>query len=86
MQHPCWGNFSKTVVAPVLSCVLSLLLLSGLSFHLIDWSVPAGHTQNIDTFVAQAMETLSVRPESIEEIGEANVKHSELLAKKPEVL
>lgn len=51
-----------------------------------DWSVPAGHMQNIDTFVAQAMETLSVRPENIEEIGEANVKYGELLAKKPEVL
>ena len=48
-------------------------------------SVPAGHTQNIEAFVAQAMETLSVRPESIEEIGEANVKHGQLQAKKPEV-
>ncbi|XP_041920571.1 cytoplasmic dynein 2 heavy chain 1 [Alosa sapidissima] len=45
-----------------------------------------GHTQNIEMFVAQAMETLSVRPENIEEIGEANVKHGELQAKKPEIL
>ncbi|XP_062407923.1 dynein cytoplasmic 2 heavy chain 1 [Sardina pilchardus] len=45
-----------------------------------------GHTQNIETFVAQAMETLSERPENIEEIGEANIKHGELQAKKPEIL
>ncbi|KAL2095874.1 hypothetical protein ACEWY4_008022 [Coilia grayii] len=45
-----------------------------------------GHTQNIDTFVTWAMEALSVRPESIEEIADANVKHGELQAKKPEIL
>ncbi|XP_028817493.1 cytoplasmic dynein 2 heavy chain 1 isoform X3 [Denticeps clupeoides] len=45
-----------------------------------------GHTQDIDTFVSQAMEMLSTRPESIDEIGEANVKHSELQSKKPVIL
>uniref|UniRef100_A0AAR2JK60 Cytoplasmic dynein 2 heavy chain 1 n=1 Tax=Pygocentrus nattereri TaxID=42514 RepID=A0AAR2JK60_PYGNA len=44
------------------------------------------HTQAIDSFVTSAMETLSTRPESIDEIGEANGKHSQLQAKKPEVV
>lgn len=39
----------------------------------------------IDSFVSGAMETLSLRPESIDEIGEANTKHSQLQTQKPEV-
>uniref|UniRef100_A0A8B9L0C8 Cytoplasmic dynein 2 heavy chain 1 n=1 Tax=Astyanax mexicanus TaxID=7994 RepID=A0A8B9L0C8_ASTMX len=45
-----------------------------------------GHIQAIDSFVTGAMETLSTRPESIDEIGDANAKHSQLQAKKPEVV
>ncbi|XP_072546992.1 cytoplasmic dynein 2 heavy chain 1 isoform X2 [Salminus brasiliensis] len=45
-----------------------------------------GHIQSIDVFVTGAMETLSTRPESIDEIGDANAKHSQLQAKKPEVV
>uniref|UniRef100_A0A8C9S5I7 Cytoplasmic dynein 2 heavy chain 1 n=1 Tax=Scleropages formosus TaxID=113540 RepID=A0A8C9S5I7_SCLFO len=45
-----------------------------------------GHTQDIDTFVTQAIETLSTRPESIDEIGEANIQHGKLLTRKPEIL
>lgn len=39
----------------------------------------------IDAFLKEAMETLSKRPQSVEEIGEANGKHSEFLKKKKEV-
>ncbi|XP_030632529.1 cytoplasmic dynein 2 heavy chain 1 [Chanos chanos] len=44
------------------------------------------HTQAIDVFVTEAMEILSTRPDSIEQIGEANAKHSQLHAQKPEIL
>ncbi|XP_053095782.1 cytoplasmic dynein 2 heavy chain 1 isoform X3 [Pangasianodon hypophthalmus] len=45
-----------------------------------------GHIQAVDSFVNSGMAALSTRPESIEEIGEANSKHSQLQAQKPEVL
>lgn len=47
--------------------------------------VCAGHIQVIDSFISGAMETLSLRPESIDEIGEANAKHGQLQTQKPEV-
>lgn len=40
---------------------------------------------SIDGFLKDAMETLSKRPQSVEEIGEANGKHAEFLKKKREV-
>lgn len=40
---------------------------------------------SITNFLTAAKESLSVKPQSVEEIGEVNQKHSELLAKKPEV-
>ncbi|XP_043547742.1 cytoplasmic dynein 2 heavy chain 1 isoform X2 [Chiloscyllium plagiosum] len=40
----------------------------------------------IDSFVSDAMEILSTRPETVEEIGEANSKHTEIASKKPHVL
>jgi dynein heavy chain 2 len=40
---------------------------------------------SIDVFLKEAMETLSKRPQTVEEIGEANGKHSEFLKKKKEV-
>ena len=40
---------------------------------------------DIDSFVTNAMETLSNRPQTVEEIGEANAKHSEFSKKKSEV-
>ena len=40
---------------------------------------------NISSFLTSAKESLSVKPQSVEEIGEVNQKHAELLAKKPEV-
>ncbi|XP_028975291.2 cytoplasmic dynein 2 heavy chain 1 isoform X3 [Esox lucius] len=45
-----------------------------------------GHTQDIDSFVTEAMETLMSRPESIDEIGAANARHSQIQARKPEIL
>ncbi|KAM3875467.1 cytoplasmic dynein 2 heavy chain 1 [Diretmus argenteus] len=44
------------------------------------------HTQTIESFVSESMETLSTRPESIEEIGAANARHSQIQARKPEIL
>ncbi|XP_076467409.1 LOW QUALITY PROTEIN: cytoplasmic dynein 2 heavy chain 1-like [Babylonia areolata] len=40
---------------------------------------------SIDTFVSSATDTLSQRPQTVEEIGEANAKHSEFAKKKQEV-
>ena len=40
---------------------------------------------NISNFLTNAKESLSIKPQSVEEIGEVNQKHAELLAKKPEV-
>jgi len=40
----------------------------------------------IETFVTEALETLSQRPQTVEEIGEANVKHMEFTKRKKEVL
>ncbi|XP_073719558.1 cytoplasmic dynein 2 heavy chain 1 [Misgurnus anguillicaudatus] len=45
-----------------------------------------GHIQVIDSFLSGAMEILSSRPESIDEIGEANAKHGHLQSQKPEIL
>lgn len=45
----------------------------------------AFEVNSIDVFLKEAMETLSKRPQSVEEIGEANGKHSEFLKKKKEV-
>ncbi|XP_065136472.1 cytoplasmic dynein 2 heavy chain 1 [Paramisgurnus dabryanus] len=45
-----------------------------------------GHIQVIDSFLSGAMEILSSRPESIDEIGEANAKHGHLQTQKPEIL
>ncbi|XP_078258653.1 cytoplasmic dynein 2 heavy chain 1 isoform X2 [Rhinoraja longicauda] len=40
----------------------------------------------IESFVSDAMELLSQRPETVEEIGDANAKHMEITSKKPQVL
>ena len=39
----------------------------------------------IDTFVSEAIDTLSTRPQTVEEIGEASGKHAEFSKKKKEV-
>lgn len=43
------------------------------------------HIQTIDNFVTEGMESLSTRPQTVEEIGLANAKHEELSKKIPEV-
>ena len=40
---------------------------------------------SISNFLTNAKESLSIKPQSVEEIGEVNQNHAELLAKKPEV-
>lgn len=45
----------------------------------------AGHTQAIDSFVTESMDTLSNRPETMEEIGAANAKCSQIMSRKSEV-
>jgi len=40
----------------------------------------------IETFVTSALETLSQRPQTVEEIGEANGRHMEFAKKKKEVM
>jgi len=40
----------------------------------------------IESFVTEALETLAQRPQTVEEIGEANVKHMEYTKRKKEVL
>ncbi|XP_066286377.1 cytoplasmic dynein 2 heavy chain 1-like isoform X1 [Branchiostoma lanceolatum] len=43
------------------------------------------HLNEIDTFLTDALESLSTRPQSVEEIGLANAKHAELAEKKPQI-
>ena len=44
------------------------------------------HVNEIDSFLNKAMESLSSRPTTVAEIGEARKNHSELTAEKPKVL
>ncbi|XP_041357041.1 cytoplasmic dynein 2 heavy chain 1-like isoform X2 [Gigantopelta aegis] len=46
----------------------------------------AADVNTIDTFLNTAMETLSKRPQTVEEIGEANAKHVEFSKQKKEIL
>ena len=41
--------------------------------------------QAIDGFLSEARDSLSVRPQTVEEIGQTNLRHAELTKKKPEV-
>ena len=41
--------------------------------------------QIIDSFLVEARDALSIRPQTVEEIGEVNAKHSELSRRKPEI-
>ncbi len=45
----------------------------------------SGEVNTIDTFLNEAIDTLSNRPQTVEEISEANAKHSEFAKKKREV-
>ena len=39
----------------------------------------------IDSFLVEARDALSVRPQTVEEIGEVNAKHAELSKRKPDI-
>uniref|UniRef100_A0A3Q1F2C8 Dynein heavy chain tail domain-containing protein n=1 Tax=Acanthochromis polyacanthus TaxID=80966 RepID=A0A3Q1F2C8_9TELE len=69
----------KAVIDDLIQRLFDMLLLS------LRKSIQ-GHTQAIDSFVSESMEALSTRPESMEEIGAANGKHSQIFARKPEIL
>lgn len=45
----------------------------------------SAHLHEIDTFVTEAMDVLTVMPQSVEEIGDANLQYSRLQQQKPEV-
>ena len=44
-----------------------------------------GVLQIIDSFLVEARDALSIRPQTVEEIGEVNAKHAELSRRKPEI-
>ncbi|XP_008299945.1 cytoplasmic dynein 2 heavy chain 1 [Stegastes partitus] len=69
----------KAVIDDLIQRLFDMLLLS------LRKSIQ-GHTQAIDSFIAESMEALSTRPESMEEIGAANGKYSQIFACKPEIL
>ncbi|KAA8593993.1 hypothetical protein FQN60_004827, partial [Etheostoma spectabile] len=69
----------KAVIDDLIQRLFDMLLLS------LRKSIQV-HTQAIDSFVSESMEALSNRPESMEEIGAASGKHSQILARKPEIL
>ncbi|XP_061575223.1 dynein cytoplasmic 2 heavy chain 1 isoform X3 [Cololabis saira] len=69
----------KAVIDDLIQRLFDMLLLS------LRKSIQ-GHTQAIECFVTESMEALSTRPESMEEIGAANSKYNQILARKPEIL
>ncbi|XP_036005544.1 cytoplasmic dynein 2 heavy chain 1 isoform X1 [Fundulus heteroclitus] len=69
----------KTSIDDLIQRLFDLLLLS------LKKSIQ-GHTQAIENFASESMEALSTRPESMEEIGAANGKYSQIVAQKPEIL
>ncbi|XP_019521077.1 PREDICTED: cytoplasmic dynein 2 heavy chain 1 [Hipposideros armiger] len=69
----------KTVIDDLIQKLFDMLVLS------LKKSIQA-HLHEIDTFVTEAMEVLSVMPQSVEEIGDANLQYSKLQERKPEIL
>ncbi|KAG8452968.1 hypothetical protein GDO86_004684 [Hymenochirus boettgeri] len=72
-------NPVKTVIDDLIQRLFDSLLIS------LKKSIQA-HLHEIDVFVTEGMESLSSRPQTVEEIGEANMKHTHLKLKKPEIL
>ncbi|KAM4699205.1 cytoplasmic dynein 2 heavy chain 1 [Discoglossus pictus] len=72
-------NPVKAVIDDLIQKLFDSLLIS------LKKSVQA-NLHEIDTFVTEGMEMLSSRPQSVEEIGDANMKHERLKLRKPEVL
>ncbi|KAM4743047.1 cytoplasmic dynein 2 heavy chain 1 isoform 3-T4 [Anableps anableps] len=69
----------KATIDDLIQRLFDLLLLS------LKKSIQ-GHTQAIESFVSESMEALAMRPESMEEIGAATGKYSQIVARKPEIL
>ncbi|XP_032214095.1 cytoplasmic dynein 2 heavy chain 1 isoform X5 [Mustela erminea] len=72
-------NPVKTVIDDLIQKLFDMLVLS------LKKSIQA-HLHEIDTFVTEAMEVLAVTPQSVEEIGDANLQYSRLQERKPEIL
>ncbi|KAL4829789.1 hypothetical protein H8958_009079 [Nasalis larvatus] len=72
-------NPVKTVIDDLIQKLFDLLVLS------LRKSIQA-HLHEIDTFVTEAMEVLTIMPQSVEEIGDANLRYSKLQERKPEIL
>ncbi|XP_075054902.1 cytoplasmic dynein 2 heavy chain 1 [Mixophyes fleayi] len=72
-------NPVKAVIDDLIQKLFDSLLIS------LKKSIQA-NLHEIDSFVTDGMEVLSSRPQSVEEIGQANMKHGELKVRKPEVL
>ncbi|XP_029026743.1 cytoplasmic dynein 2 heavy chain 1 isoform X2 [Betta splendens] len=69
----------KCIIEDMIQRLFDMLLLS------LRKSIQ-GHTQTIDGFVSESMESLSTRPESMEDIAAASGKYNQILARKPEIL
>ncbi|KAK5608849.1 Cytoplasmic dynein 2 heavy chain 1 [Crenichthys baileyi] len=69
----------KSTIDDLIQRLFDLLLLS------LKKSIQ-GHTQAIESFVSESTEALAMRPESMEEIGAATGKYSQIVARKPEIL
>ncbi|KAG8523219.1 Cytoplasmic dynein 2 heavy chain 1, partial [Galemys pyrenaicus] len=72
-------NPVKTVIDDLIQKLFDMLILS------LKKSIQA-HLHEIDTFVTEAMEVLAIMPQSVEEIGDANLQYSKLQERKPEIL
>ncbi|KAK2099397.1 Cytoplasmic dynein 2 heavy chain 1 [Saguinus oedipus] len=68
-----------TVIDDLIQKLFDVLVLS------LKKSIQA-HLHEIDTFVTEAMEVLTIMPQSVEEIGDANLRYSKLQERKPEIL
>ncbi|XP_053561557.1 cytoplasmic dynein 2 heavy chain 1 [Bombina bombina] len=69
----------KSVIDDLIQKLFDSLLIS------LKKSIQA-HLFEIDTFVTEGMEMLSSRPQTVEEIGEANMKHEKLKIRRPEIM
>ncbi|XP_069495113.1 cytoplasmic dynein 2 heavy chain 1 isoform X2 [Ambystoma mexicanum] len=72
-------NPVKTVIDDLIQKLFDALLAS------LKKSIQA-NLHDIDAFLTGATEALSERPQTVDEIGAANITHGELMSKKPEIL
>ncbi|XP_044894140.1 cytoplasmic dynein 2 heavy chain 1 isoform X9 [Felis catus] len=72
-------NPVKTVIDDLIQKLFDTLVLS------LKKCIQA-HLHEIDAFVTEAMDVLIVMPQSVEEIGDANLQYSRLQQRKPEIL